>query len=151
MRDIIFRGKRVDNGEWVYGSLIAMDREIDSSQAFIFTPPRASAFSCRTLVKLGMVAVDTETIGQYTGLADRNGTKIFEGDIVNVEYDIQYAGVAAERIGNFEVVFDSGCFMKKGENGLFHFIPSDVCRVIGNVCDNPELLKGGDDNACEKM
>lgn len=112
MREILFRGKRKDNGEWIEGYNLKIDE------------------------------VAPETVGQFTGLIDKNGRHIFEGDIVDVEYDIAYVGVAAERIGLFVVVFNYGCFMKqKKDGGLFHFIPSDKCKVVGNIHDNPELLK----------
>ena len=79
-------------------------------------------------------------------MTDKNGKKIFEGDVVDVEYDIQYVGVGAERIGLFVVVFDDGCFMKQRQSGgLYHFIPSDKCNVIGNIYDNPELMRKEDE------
>ena len=87
------------------------------------------------------IIVDPKTVGQYTGLKDKNGTKIFEGDIVDVLYDVNYIGVATERIGVFEVVHN-GCFMGQKGGVRYHFIPSDECTVIGNIYDNPELLGG---------
>lgn len=147
MRDILFRAKTSYNGEWAYGSLIAMDREIDSIQVFIFTPPRgASSFSCGTLVKLGMVAVDTETIGQYTGLTDKNGKKVFEGDICRFREwklgDMCWIG---------KVYFEHQHFVISGEANkecetpftmvMSCFASGDI-EVIGNIHDNPELLGG---------
>lgn len=156
MREVLFRAKiKADNdahkkGEWVYGHYCEL---IDGKKAI----------PCI----YGSGEVCKNTIGQYTGLKDNttwgkltkeeqlewlknhsveewNGKKIFEGDIVDVLYDANYAGVAAERIGKFEVVFDRDCFMKRKIDGfgLFHFIASDVHTVIGNIHDNPELLKG---------
>ena len=67
MRDILFRGKRIDNGKWIEGSLIQMDKE--SSQCFIFPfCDKASSLSCDNLVASRMVAVDKTTIGQFTGI-----------------------------------------------------------------------------------
>ena len=126
MREILFRGKRKDNGEWVYGDFV----NLKDGKKLI---PHIYGYG----------EVIPETVGQYTGLTDYKGNKIFEGDIVDVKYDIQYTGVSAERIGHFEVVFDNGCFMKKNKKGLFHFISSDVCKKVGNIYDNPEILKGG--------
>ena len=132
MREILFRAKiKTDNaqykkGDWVQGDYV---RIIDGKR---FIP---HIYSKGEIIE--------NTISQYTGLTDKNGKKIFEGDIVDVEYDINYIGVAAQRIGKFEVIFNCGCFMKKKPSGgLFHFIPSDKCKVIGNIHDNPELLKG---------
>lgn len=136
MREILFRGKKnsYHSSEWVFGSLMFYP---DVNRAF---------FSLGDYKGIGnFVEVKKETVGEYTGLTDKHGNKIFEGDIVDVEYDINYVGVAAERIGLFEVIFYNGCFMKKGiqgKKGLYHFIGSDVCTVVGNIHDNPELLKG---------
>lgn len=135
MREIKFRGKRTDNGEWVYGNLV---RGCDEKYAYIVEFGNKEV--CRNYVD-----VNPETVGQYTGLKDKNGTKIFEGDIVDVLYDVKYIGVAAERIGVFEVVFHNGCFMKQKGGVRYHFIPSDKCTVIGNIYDNPELLGGNND------
>ena len=132
MREILFRGKQIGNGEWVYGNLV---RGCDEQYAYIVE--FGSKELCRNYVN-----VDHETVGQYTGLADKNGTKIFEGDIVDVLYDVNYVGVAAERIGVFEVIFYNGCFMEQRGGTRYHFIPSDKCTVIGNIYDNPELLEG---------
>ena len=134
MREILFRGKRTSNGEWEYGDL--WRHPYGKPDICIANPINDDG--C-----MGGRTVDPETVGQFTGLTDKKGKRIFEGDIVDVEYDIQYVGVAAERIGLFVVVFDDGCFMKqKKDGGLFHFIPSDKCEVVGNIHDNPELMEG---------
>ena len=134
MREILFRGKRVSgNKEWIFGNA---NYYPNLNRWFIRLHPTMNVL--QTLED----EIVANTIGQYTGLIDKNGKRIFEGDIVDVEYDIQYIGVAAERIGLFTVVFNDGCFMKeKPSGGLFHFIPSDKCKVIGNIHDNPELLE----------
>ena len=126
MREILFRGKIKESGEWVDGDLVRI-KDGDKVGWYIY----------------GKSEVIPETVGQFTGLTDKNGKRIFEGDIVDVEYDINYIGVAAERIGAFEVVYNDGCFMKCNKRGLYHFIPSDKCKVIGNVYDNPDLMMGG--------
>lgn len=136
MREILFRGKDfsgVINHSWCFGSL---DTTEDDRTIIIY--PDRFGNKCR-------IFVNPETVGQYTGLKDKNGTKIFEGDIVDVLYDVNYIGVATERIGVFEVVHN-GCFMGQKGSVRYHFIPSDECTVIGNIYDNPELL-GGDSSA----
>ena len=136
MREILFRAKRIDNGEWVEGVVFPPANTLISYQHELIDGVNTFMDFC----------VLPETIGQYTGLTDKNGKKIFEGDVVDVEYDIQYVGVGAERIGLFVVVFDDGCFMKQRQSGgLYHFIPSDKCNVIGNIYDNPELMRKEDE------
>ena len=133
MREILFRGKDfsgVINHSWCFGSL---DTTEDDRAIIIYLDRFEN--KCQILV-------NPETVGQYTGLKDKNGTKIFEGDIVDVLYDVNYIGIAAERIGVFEVVFHNGCFMKQKGGVRYHFIPSDKCTVIGNIYDNHELLEG---------
>ena len=135
MREILFRGKDfsgVINHSWCFGSL---DTTEDDRAIIIYLDRFGN--KCR-------IFVNPETVGQYTGLKDKNGTKIFEGDIVDVLYDVNYIGVATERIGVFEVVHN-GCFMGQKGGVRYHFIPSDECTVIGNIYDNPELLGGNND------
>jgi uncharacterized phage protein (TIGR01671 family) len=130
MRDILFRAKRDKNycatQEWTYG-VPFFDHEGDC----IFK----TASSERV--------VDPETVGQYTGLTDKNGTIIFEGDIVAgaVHWLERYKkGVVAFRDGSF------GLIWYRGDVEQFNAFTS-MCNVeyevIGNIHDNPELLEGG--------
>lgn len=137
MREILFRGKREDNGEWVEGFLIGrydpMQKENIIKNAFIdngtcfYDPDK----------------VIPETIGQFTGVYDKNGKRIFEGDIVKLEEDVR----TFFRIRNGEVYFIGGSFLV-GDNG--HNLLSTLYalsnqewilrgEVIGNIHDNPEL------------
>ena len=127
MRDLIFRGKAKNNGKWVTSDSILQLPIVGSVELY-------------DEATRDWVDVIPETVGQYSGLTDKHGVNIFEGDVVEVERNIAYVGVSAERIGLFEVVFNDGCFMKQGKQGLFHFIPSDVCTIVGNKYDNGELL-----------
>lgn len=119
-RTIKFRGKRIDNGEWVYGYLADEDyiNDIDS-------------------IDLSSIEVDRETVGQFTGLFDKNGKEIFEGDILLMGED---EGV---RIYN-KVGIKDGCFGYIGERTreLLPFCHYNVSEEIaGNIYDNPELIK----------
>ena len=140
MRKILFRAKAINrdpdgnyrtsyqNGDWVYGLLTALPDEHFGFPA-----------KMRNVAGISGIEVDYKTLGQYTGLDDKNGVPIFEGDIV------WFDGGWEEYGGNtFEVVFTNGCFYL-GRN------PDTVCfllkayiewaEVIGNIYDNPELLK----------
>lgn len=129
MRDILFRGKRVDNKEWLQGSLISTDGDrkfILQSRTKAYVPKNTNV-----LCSCFCYEVDPETVRQYTGLTDKNGKKIFEGDIIN---DIDY--------GIMRCMYLHGSFVFYREDG-FHikcmsYIP--VIDVIGNIFDNPDLL-----------
>ena len=130
MRGILFRGKRMDNGEWVYGYYVHIGPV--SCQRTYIIPEYASA--------LYVNEVYPSTVGQYTGMKDKNGKRIFEGDIAKVlqgkDKDIAYVG------------FENGAFMlypKTGniyERTLWEYWYNDWdVEVIGNITDNPELLE----------
>lgn len=141
MREILFKGKRKDNGEWVEGFYVCLKDDYKNKISHRIYPGYAET-DCGVFYP-DWFEVDPETVCQYTVLKDKNGKKIFEGDIVDTVYDIEYIGVAAKRIGKSVVKFHKGCFVKDkiGEAGLFHFIASDKEKVIGNIFDNPELLE----------
>ena len=128
MCEILFRGKRVDNGEWVYGDL---RHDYDGV-------PCAISDCC------GVNHIIPETVGQYTGLTDKNGKMIFEGDII--------AGAVhwLERMKNGVVAFRCGSFgliWHRGDVEQFNPFTS-MCNVeyevIGTIHDNSELIGGGE-------
>lgn len=132
MREIIFRGKRVDTGEWIYGDLL---HNVDAVKIREQEPNIQHV--ARSFV------VIPETVGQYTGLTDKNGNRIFEGDICSTDLKRPYA-VVAFRGGCFEYELDDG-------DGIYYDIMMPVTKkpatqdkytiVIGNIHDNPELLE----------
>ena len=132
MREILFRGKRIDNGEWVFGSYEFEPRrkgafaqtisELDSERHYIVSKKNYEFWE-----------VIPETVGEYTGLTDKNGKRIFEGDILSDGDD------------TYKVVFDEGVFRIENSNyttGLYVAIYMEkIGEVIGNVYDNPEMLE----------
>lgn len=144
-REILFRGKRTDNGEWVYGYYIKATCHWHSygvHEDWIATDTIQNGGWCNVR---GKHAVAPETVGQYTGLTDKNGKKIFEGDILDTDIERPY----------LIVEFRDGCFMFNCNDGGedYYDIMLPICKephneykygeVIGNIHDNPELMKGG--------
>ncbi|HEL8878785.1 TPA: hypothetical protein U0G29_002331 [Listeria monocytogenes] len=130
MREIEFRGKRIDNGEWVYGNLM----QFEDSATFIFADERkgASTLTYAHFIINNMHAIDEKTLGQYTGLKDKYGKKIFEGDICWEEHNECY-GV---------VKFEDAKFLYLWENiaeDLWEV--ADSIEIYGNIHENPELLE----------
>lgn len=133
-RKILFRGKRTDNGEWIEG-LVAR-----------YNPK----FDCANIVDdfESLVPVKTETVGQYTGLTDKNGKNIFEGDIVK-HYNHCDIKEYSEDIGRVFYYTETCRFLRTSK--LFpddcpEIYSSCEYEVIGNIYDNPELI-GGINNA----
>ena len=134
MREILFRGKRIDNGEWVEGTYLHLNIGRD--------------FICGGAVWIGTLQpckeeVIPKTVGQYTGLTDKNGKKIFEGDILSTEngtfsntgmgHILLYRGMWTSFYGQDALGID--CFDE------LHTVCS-AREIIGNIHDNPELLEG---------
>ncbi|WP_072524951.1 YopX family protein [Clostridium sp. Marseille-P3244] len=128
MREILFRAKRIDNGEWVEGNYVKAEliHEDGYEHYIIETMRRGKTYE-----------IDPETLCQYTGLKDKNGNRIWENDIVSGYFNhkkitgfIKYGSNAVyyiEREGSYGIHLDNS---------------EDWLEVIGNIFDNPELLKG---------
>ena len=150
MREILFRGKRTDNGEWVEG-LVAR-----------YNPK----FDCANIVDgfESLVPVKTETVGQYTGLTDKNGKKIFEGDILHfkahqgggfvcpIGTDIYYRVVFGCCNPDMDTLTDYIGFWALGleycDDDLYqdgwsiqYLVHSHGACIVGNIHDNPEFLE----------
>lgn len=151
MREILFRGKDVDDpSRWVCGFLTVSGDE---------NPVLVIDYQIGSRNLYGQVEIIPDTVGQYTGLQDKNGKRIFEGDILKTHY-------ANAKNSEFVevVVFRNGRFCAEGNLGgggrswalLWDGVPHipqdktiymDGMEIIGNIHDNPELLEGGTDHA----
>lgn len=148
MREILFRGKRTDNGEWVEGYYYkAKYCRTDDELCDYITVPHPKEYNEPS----SHYIINPDTVGQYTGLKDKNGTKIFEGDIVLVPYIDPIFKCTWNDTPPCEWAIVKYC------NGMFcvEYIESGdkftlsamdgYMKIVGNIYDNPELL-GGNNN-----
>ena len=150
MREILFRGKRLDNGEWVEGVIVASRENTYPNGFEMITVDGINYDELDSYIPdFTSYAVDPNTVGQYTGLKDKNGRRIFEGDIVAQNWydydeprDDSFGKVVfCEYDCSFSVMdVNKDGFMPLGRCGSYHW----EVEVIGHIHDNPELLKGGD-------
>lgn len=139
MREILFRGKRIDNGKWVVGNLFIPDNPETPTQICIGTNVIRITYD-----------INPETVGQYTGLTDKNDTKIFEGDIISIPFEEDRYPYEENVIHyeNAEVYFDTeryGWYVRYSDDdslSIWEYDDRDII-VIGNINDNPELLERG--------
>ena len=125
---LLFRGKRTDNGELVYGLLGRYNADYENANII-------DEFEC-------LVPVKTETVGQYTGLEDKNGKMIFEGDVVAgslIWQEKRKNGIVAFKDGSFGLIWYRGVVE---QFNAFTSMCNVEYEIIGNIYDNPELLKG---------
>lgn len=124
-REILFRGKWAENDEWVFGDL----RHIFYGECYPHIVDNSNGLNNSVCG----LQVDPATVGQFTGLTDRNGVKIFEGDIVRYGQrgKVEYNSGSAQFTLNFTNSTYEG----------FDKIPFCDCEVLGNIYDNPELLE----------
>lgn len=137
MREILFRGKRIDNGEWVEGYYRIKGKGTDIENHYIMVPTfQSSIGNYDYMCYFTDVHIDSETLCQYTGLKDKNGNRIWENDICTL--------ITEE--GEFVIKYDEegARFILDGDGivGDFDNYYDYECEVIGNIFDNPELLKG---------
>lgn len=129
-REILFRGQTA-SGEWVEGDLL-----INTANGYSFPYIRYHVND----INYSRAKVMPETVGQYTGLCDKNGKKIFEGDIVLLDFS---DGIP--ETGDIVWSRTDARFKFNSPDGTEYGIDvTDVFEVIGNIHDNPELLKGGE-------
>lgn len=157
MREILYRAKRLADGKWIYGYYFEQDMP-DGKRSYIRTL-QTDRFGTD-------FSVDPATVGEYTGLQDKNGNKIFEGDIINIEtygnlainagfehneaLQLSYNDCRGRLLGQWysEVVYKECAFLV-GDDFLCEFADDpritypyfELC-VCGNINDNPDMLKG---------
>lgn len=121
MRTIKFRGK-AGNGKWIYGDIVHF--EFAGTRSMAIMPENED---CDRVLNY---KVDPDTVGQYTGLADKDGKEIYEGDIVETF------------IGNLEIIWSQGlaCYRLQDGGGGLYSIDGMEMEVVGDIHDNPELL-----------
>jgi len=150
-REILFRGK--NKCEWVYGGfhkhlnttpcVFSTEEErvrfFDENEKYVIINDILTDWNMPT--KIDFKEIRKETLGQYTGLKDKNGKKIFEGDIVRAKDSFFYND------GYYKIVYTKGGFMAEDKNESEEVtfgkdVSLDDFEVVGNIHDNPELLKG---------
>lgn len=144
MRNVVFRAKRVDAGQWVHGSYLAHKEYMECVGSGGPTPVRHlilyDGFADWNMpITIEYCEVDPATVGEFSGMYDKHGTPIYEGDIVRKR---TYQGIKP-----CVVVFSCGCFhcgFGGGSSTASHpyLLDDKNIEVIGNVHDNPELLEG---------
>ena len=138
-REILFRGKRFGDGEWIEGYFLpGNERQSLHPRIFVYLPETQS-FEC--------FDIDIDTLGEYTGLTDKNGTRIFEGDIVKIT-GFHTTAIAAVKYGSSSEKSPSwGWYFDDNDGHTYFLVSRAFCEdynaiIIGNIHDNPELLKG---------
>ena len=146
MRDILFRGKRIDDGTWAYGYYGVFKGRHDIYVPFSEEEEKENESHIFSVIGGLWHNVNPETVGQFTGLTDKNGAKIFEGDIIDASAEWWSAAGPAghdspimlvewnDYICGFDPFANYDC-----DCGVY--INANNCTVIGNIHDNPELLE----------
>lgn len=131
MREILFKAKRIDNGEWVEGNYV---------KKYGLSGKRHLILYVDNYVRWKCVGIDPKTLCQFTGLYDKNGKRIWENDVVWLVYD------GKEHI--YQIIWDNSELDFKATNGeenygsnFEYLLCCDEIEVIGNIFDNKELLQ----------
>ena len=137
MREILFRGKSAKDGEWFTGQLLRFKSPVSEKELNIIVEGCEWEDSDEWFNIFKMAKVVPETVGQFTGFTDKNGKRIFEGDIIR-----------KTNKGRYPEIFTANIHTDFRANEKVHYGPFEYCiesceyEIIGNIHDNPELLKG---------
>lgn len=140
MREILFRGKQTDSDKWIYGVPVKSTAKDESEQLMIEYVFACEEYACRGCEYTPVIP---ETVGQYTGLTDKNGIKIFEGDMLKgawstliiVYFDESYLQFRAKEFTHRTI-----------DHSIDYYGDNSRLEIVGNIYDNPELLE----KRCEK-
>lgn len=141
-REILFRGKRLDTGEWVEGDLC----QGENACFIVYDNDFVTTSSCgdKELISSRFFEVNPDTVSQYTGLKDKNGNMIFEGDICRVVDNPLVSPDAYAIVWNDE--FASWIWKDNRSEDCFYRAIANTSEVIGNRWDNPSLLEVSDND-----
>lgn len=154
MREILFRGKRVDNGEWVYGFYNRCEARLTYTEEHYKNNPRSWIQTVENEGFAGqLVHVDADTVGQYTGLTDKNGNRVYENDILFDDFGESYCivkfGKYASSSGSERFTANVGFYtawvgkcqnLLRRDLGYWLKSMNNTTSVVGNIHDNPDML-----------
>ena len=152
MKEYKFRGKEIGTGKWVYGGLFkepappqCFEKNLEDKYWIVYPDPRYMP-DWNLPYKMVRTDVDKETVGQYTGLKDKNGKEIYEGDIVFIKGEEKLLDIKGkvEYSNTFAlfIIINTGSIVNETE--LLGDYEEEDIEKIGNVYDNPELLEEGE-------
>ena len=139
MREILFRGKSTEDGKWFTGQLLRFKSPVSEKELNVIVEGCEWDDSDEWFNIFRMAKVVPETVGQFTGFTDKNGKRIFEGDIIRKTNEGRHPEIFTANIHTDFRVKEEVYY------GPFeHFTESCEYEIIGNIHDNPELMKGGE-------
>lgn len=133
MREMLFRAKREDNGEWVEGYFVIGKWYLDEKERYAILPIDLCFYPHCEINE--WIEIAPETLCQYTGLTDKNGKRIWENDIVKI---------GANTLVRWSEKYAGWCLVQRGwmyEHFFGEAIDERDCEVVGNIFDNPELME----------